>query len=220
MPQNRTSSLTVGIIVFVLVLITTVLVTFMMPELFSSTARVRMVRPETGTGSDAGSEPLAAFVRTECEVIQSEVVLNPVIEQLNLSDEWGRRYGGARLQAGETQRLLKRMLEIRPVPGTELVEIRAFSGRPDEAARIANSMAESYRRYQLERTRQSRAREPIEGAISHPPVEIVDRAMPGLRPVRPNKPLYLAIGIGVGLLLGAGMVAAIEGLAVPAKPQG
>jgi uncharacterized protein involved in exopolysaccharide biosynthesis len=32
-------------------------------------------------------------------------------------------------------------------------------------------------------------------------VEIMDRAMPGLRPVRPNKPLNLVLGAAVGMLL-------------------
>ena len=35
-------------------------------------------------------------------------------------------------------------------------------------------------------------------------VEIIDRAQPGLRPVRPNKPLNLAIGALAGMLFGTG----------------
>ncbi len=33
-------------------------------------------------------------------------------------------------------------------------------------------------------------------------VDIIDRALPGMRPVRPNKPLFIAIGAVAGLLLG------------------
>ena len=76
---------------------------------------------------------------------------------------------------------------------TDLIEIRVFSDDPSEAAKLANAIAESYREYRS----------------STIPAEIVDKAVPGLRPVRPNKPLNIALGILGGMLLalvaGAGM---------------
>ena len=48
-------------------------------------------------------------------------------------------------------------------------------------------------------------------------VEIVDRAVPGLRPVRPNKPLNIALGIIIGLVVGVGLAFFIEYLDTSVK---
>ncbi len=47
--------------------------------------------------------------------------------------------------------------------------------------------------------------------------EIVDRAVPGLRPVRPNKPLNIALGIIIGLVVGVGLAFFIEYLDTSVK---
>jgi capsular polysaccharide biosynthesis protein len=125
-----------------------------------------------------------------------------------------------RLRTVDTLGLLKRMLDVRRVRDMELIEIRAFSQQPDEAARIANAVAESYERYQRERVRQSQTEKPNPLTISDRFTLIVDRAMPGVRPVRPNKPLNLAIGIVAGLVLGAGVTALLKFLATPPNRPG
>jgi capsular exopolysaccharide synthesis family protein len=48
-------------------------------------------------------------------------------------------------------------------------------------------------------------------------VEIVDRAVPGLHPVRPNKPLNIALGIIIGLVVGIGLAFFIEYLDTSVK---
>ena len=48
-------------------------------------------------------------------------------------------------------------------------------------------------------------------------VEIVDTAQPGLRPVRPNKPLNIALGIIIGLVVGVGLAFFIEYLDTSVK---
>ncbi len=48
-------------------------------------------------------------------------------------------------------------------------------------------------------------------------VEIVDKAVPGLRPVRPNKPLNIALGIIIGLVVGVGLAFFIEYLDTSVK---
>src|SRR5205814_2102180 len=89
---------TVILAVFLLVVITATLVTFILPESFSSTARIKIERdaPDitglaTGMGM-GGYDPY--FIQTEFEVIQSEVVLGKVIKNLDLNNEWGKKYGG------------------------------------------------------------------------------------------------------------------------------
>ena len=48
-------------------------------------------------------------------------------------------------------------------------------------------------------------------------VEIVDTAKPGLRPVKPNKPLNIALGIIIGLVVGVGLAFFIEYLDTSVK---
>jgi capsular polysaccharide biosynthesis protein len=191
----RSSPLVVFIAVFVpvflLVVATSTFVTFILPESYASTARV-LVRQQAGevtrTPGDQASvstwDPY--FLRTQFELIQSETVLGKVINGLDLNQAWGRKYAnGSPLKHSETLALLKSRIDLRPVRGTDLIEIRVFSDQPAEAAQLANATAESYREYRLHIV----------------PVEIVDKALPGLKPVRPNKPMNIALGIFGGMLL-------------------
>jgi uncharacterized protein involved in exopolysaccharide biosynthesis len=164
------------------------------------------------------------------------------------------------LKTSETIALLKGHMDLRPVRNTSLIEIRVFSERPEEAARIANMIAEVYRQYRQEehekligseiqvlkmkyqenneKIRKIRAeitglsgekdgrdtnrleeakrqldehlgfaqilftRIGIEDTAASIPApnlaQIVDHAMSNLRPVRPNKPFNIALGIIVG----------------------
>src|SRR5439155_17663782 len=89
---------TVILAVFLLVVITATLVTFILPKSFSSTARIKVERDQSDISEIGGrmTAPGAAydpyFIQTEFEVIQSEVILGKVIEELNLNVEWGKKY--------------------------------------------------------------------------------------------------------------------------------
>src|SRR5437870_7571632 len=78
---------TVILAVFLLVVITATLVTFILPESFSSTARIKVERDVSdipGLAEPRGSfgyDPF--FIQTEFEAIQSEVILGRVVELLN-----------------------------------------------------------------------------------------------------------------------------------------
>src|SRR3989442_3818119 len=141
---------------FLLVVITATLVTFILPESFSSTARIKIERDQSditgmmGDRSWAGSyDPY--FIQTEFEVIQSEVILGKVITALDLNKTWGKKYAnGEPLKTAETMLLLKGRMDLRPVRNTSLIEIRVFSERPDEAAVIANEVAKAYKEHRLE----------------------------------------------------------------------
>jgi len=50
--------------------------------------------------------------------------------------------------------LLKRHIDLRPVRNTSLIEIRVYSDKPEEAAKIANTIAEVYRDYRVEQRKQ------------------------------------------------------------------
>src|SRR5215472_12103583 len=141
---------TVILAVFLLVVITATLVTFILPESFSSTARIRVERDQSDispllTGPQASFyDPY--FIQTEFEVIQSQVILSNVIAELNLNKEWGKKYGQT-LKTDETMEMLKRQMDLRPVRNTSIIEIRVYDESPEQAAKIANKVEEKYQEY-------------------------------------------------------------------------
>jgi capsular polysaccharide biosynthesis protein len=183
--------------VFLLICITSTIVTFILPEAYASTARVSVDADKSG----------------ECKVIQSEAVLWQVIDKLDLNAVWGRKYnGGNILNATNVFQLLKNRMAVLPERNTSLIDITVFSEDKNEAAQIANAIADSYRNHSFS------ADKP---ATSAPKIEIVDSAKPGLAPVRPNKPLNISVGVLAGIVLGfiAGKVAAgLASISRDAKP--
>lgn len=202
--------LTVFAAVFLLVVFTATIITFILPEMFVGAARVLVRKNAALTSSVPGRADSEMgdydpyLIQTEFEIIQSQVVLTTVIEQLSLHERWGKKYqNGERLTTPETIAMLKHMLEVRPIRNTSLIEIRGYSEKPDEAAQIANSVAEAYRDYTLQ------ANQPSKPVVS---VTIVDRAMPSLAPLRPNKPLNIALGVVAGIILGLIAASGVAGI--------
>src|ERR1035437_4954763 len=136
---------TVILAVFLLVVITATLVTFILPEAYSSTARIKIDKDQSDITSmmtergAGGYDPY--FIQTEFELITSEVILGKVIEDLDLNKEWGKKYaGGDPLKTSETITWLKRMIDLRPIRNTSIIAITVYSDKADEAAKIANSV--------------------------------------------------------------------------------
>jgi uncharacterized protein involved in exopolysaccharide biosynthesis len=152
---------TVILAVFLLVVITATLVTFILPESFSSTARITIDRDVTDIEGVTGSRVALGydpyFIQTQFEIIQSEVVLGKVIEALGLDTLWGNKYqNGEKLKPTDAIEMLKGRMNLRPVRNTSLIEIQVYSEDKDEAARIANAVAGTYRDHRMqERTRLS-----------------------------------------------------------------
>src|SRR5467141_2467519 len=98
---------TVILAVFLLVVITATLVTFILPESYSSTARIKVERDQSDISFNDpmrnwnGYDPF--FIQTEFETILSERVLGKVIADLNLDEDWGKKYNnGQRLRTSDT----------------------------------------------------------------------------------------------------------------------
>lgn len=151
---------TVILAVFFLVVITATLVTFILPESYSSTARIKVERDQSDIAG-LNNQPIFSgaydpyFIQTEFEVIQSELILSNVIAELDLNKAWGQKYaGGDTLKTQETMTMLKGRMDLRPVRNTTLIEIRIFSESPDEAARIANTIAVTYQQHRRDQRRQ------------------------------------------------------------------
>ena len=152
---------TVILAVFLLVVITATVVTFILPETFVGTASVNVQREGTdiqgvsanGIAGFGGIDPY--FIQTEFEVMQSQVILGKVVDnpKLNLMEKWATKFhGGEPLSKPETIDLLKHFIDLRPVRNTSLIEIRFFSDKAEEAADLANALAEAYRDYRLSRS--------------------------------------------------------------------
>ncbi len=144
---------TIILAVFLLVVITATLVTFILPESFSSTARIKIERDQSDVtplmgerGVMMGYDPY--FMQTEFELIRSELILGKVIKDLDLNREWGNKYAnGMPLKTPETIRMLKGHMDLRTVRNTSLIEITVLRENADEAAKIANAVADAYRNY-------------------------------------------------------------------------
>ena len=148
------------ITVFLITAIVATAVTFLLPESYASTARIR-IEPDSisdirGVGEAlpyASYDPY--FIQTEFEIIQDRVVLGKVIEALNLNVEWGKKYfGGETLKTSETMEFLKRRMSLMPVRNTKLIGITVYSEDKNDAARLANAIAEAYRSYRLDLRKQ------------------------------------------------------------------
>ena len=139
---------TVILAVFLLVVVTATLVTLILPESYSSTARIKVERDQSDIPGIVG-DPFRAgsydpyFIQTEFEVIQSELILGKVITALDLNKVWGKKFAnGEPLKTTEAMMLLKGRMDLRPVRNTSLIEIRIFSERPQEAAEMGTTQPE------------------------------------------------------------------------------
>jgi hypothetical protein len=86
------------------------------------------------------------FFQNQCELIQSPAVLTDALQRLRVQsiDSMELRTLIA-LRAAEGCRALSKFISIWPVRGTRLIEIRAVVREAQEAAAVANAVAESYR---------------------------------------------------------------------------
>ncbi len=159
LPYRRAAK--VAVWVWLLVFLAATVVTFILPESFSSTARIKIEPDQTdieglaGNRMNLGYDPF--FIQTEFEAIQSEIVLGKVVDLLDLNTVWGAKTGGGmKLKTTDTIGLLKGRMALRPVRNTSLIEVTVYSEDRTEAAKIANAIAESYRDLRIkDRTQQA-----------------------------------------------------------------
>jgi polysaccharide biosynthesis transport protein len=141
---------TVILAVFLLVALTTTLVTFILPESYSSTVRIAVekesgdIQPLDGRTVTASYDPY--WIQDQYEKIQSKSVLYPVISNMNLHVKWAQKYKEeGPLRVDVTYMILKQKIDVRQSRNTSLIEIRVFSEEKKEAADIANEIAKTYR---------------------------------------------------------------------------
>jgi capsular polysaccharide biosynthesis protein len=150
------------------------------PRYYSGIARVVV----ESTGPKPADQD---FVAAHLQWMRSSLVLDKVIEELGLNTRWAPRPGRRVLSSEEASRLLSKRLEIRSVPNSRLFDIKVFSEDKQEAAAVANKLAEVYRAHVAAELKDAR-------------VQIIDVAVPGVRPVRPNLVLNAVAGFGLAFL--------------------
>jgi capsular polysaccharide biosynthesis protein/predicted Ser/Thr protein kinase len=210
--QPRGNFLTPFLIAFFVVFGAVSFITAILPNSFASSARIRLTPSSDKAAETTGASNLSGRydprrLQTEMEVIQSEVILDEVISALDLNRKWSNRYGRGPLKSGETLALLKGRLNLRPVRNTDIIDIEVYGEQADETAKIANEIAQAYRAH-------NGIAESVASSNRGFDVEIIDEATPALRPIRPNRPLNLALAAFVGLVLGiaaAGARVALSG---------
>jgi capsular exopolysaccharide synthesis family protein len=145
---------TVILAVFLLVVLTTTAVTFILPESYSSMVRIAVekdvsdITPLGFAQNSTQYDPF--FLQTEFEKIRSTKVLHTVIQGLDLNKRWGERYNnGVPLKTAQTYAILSGKIDVRQTRNTSLIEIRVYSDAKEkpaeEAADIANRIAKVYK---------------------------------------------------------------------------
>ena len=221
---------TIILAVFLLVVITATLVTFILPESFSSFARIKIERDQSDIssimgerGNIGGYDPY--FIQTEFELIRSEAILGIVVSNLNLNIELGKKYNnGTPLKTPESIAWLKnpRIIELSPVRNTSLIEIKVYMDKPEEAAKIANAVAEAYQAHRL----QQRQRLGTGGIaaleqrfnVQSNKVAIAQQLVDRLR-VELNISDAMASGEGPSPLMTADTLRRLEGLRIESKAE-
>lgn len=146
--------------VFLLVVITTTAVTFLLlPQRYASCVRIEVNKdqPEIGVESRQyipGWDPY--FIQTQFKILESSSILNGVISSLNLDKIYAKQMGEDHLTMDETYAVLLRHIKVQETRNTSLIEIWAYDSNKQLAADIANKIAETYKQYRLERWKTSR----------------------------------------------------------------
>jgi capsular exopolysaccharide synthesis family protein len=141
---------TVIMAVFLLVVITTTAVTYILPKSYSSTVRIRVEKDVSDIPALFERQTVNSydpyFLQTEFEVIQSKTVLYSVIDNLDLDAYFSKRFNiENKLGTNETFLLLKKQIDVRQYRNTSIIEVRVFSEDKFQASKIANEIALQYR---------------------------------------------------------------------------
>lgn len=147
---------TVILAVFLLVVLTTTVVTFFIKPTYSSTVRIAIEKDTPDIAPLIGFRPMAQYdpywIQTQFEKIQSRSVLHPVIDDpdLNLQELWEKRYKHPSLTTNEMYQLLKKSIDVKQDRNTSVIEITVYSELKEEAAKIANKIAQTYKKQRVD----------------------------------------------------------------------
>lgn len=132
------------LLTFLLVFMSALVITYVMPKRYESKAVVQ-VRPK-GTGTilmpgvvtNNDREMGANFFPTEFEVIKAQKTLDEAIENLDLVNRWNS-------DPESVRSTLRGIVSAQNIRGTTLIEIRVRYNDPKDAQAIAKAVSEAYR---------------------------------------------------------------------------
>ena len=116
-------------------------------KMYSATAEIE-IRFREGPEHPGANDPSGpAQIASEIELMQSNDVFVPVIDNHKLNQTWGKRFksGESTLTWQEALDHMHKILKIEAVPKTNIIKITASSEVPQEAATIANAVVDNYK---------------------------------------------------------------------------
>src|SRR5271170_4887602 len=133
-----------------LVLATTLVVTAFLPRWYLATTKVKVEKPEGEVklfqaAANTAYDPY--FLQDQFKIMQSEKILYPVIDMLNLNTRLAAYVGapGSTLTSDITfQYMVNKMLRVESQRSSSLIEINVYAQDPALAADIANEIAKVY----------------------------------------------------------------------------
>lgn len=189
-------------IAYLIALWISIVATSLTSQSYMATCQVRIWPPPTN-----GAEPPSllspnaadALIKDECRNATSDQVLENVLKLLEIEPEFTKLHGENWRQESTSAKLrwLRKHVEVVPVGSAYIVNFVATAANPGEAAKLANATANGYCEF-----RNTPSAAPA-GAGSHLNVEILNPAVPAIRPEDDSNPIAegLLAGLGnIGLL--------------------
>jgi len=139
-------------LVFLLTALTTTLVTFLLEETYMSQSRISVEKDSSDIAPLLGMQtgPTAFdpyFIQTEFEKIQSQKVLDKVVEKCQLAKKWDLISDPEEIKLAEkvkARKILEKRIDIRQYRNTSIIELRAYDRDPILAQEIAQALAVDY----------------------------------------------------------------------------
>src|SRR2546426_1069746 len=145
--------------VFLLVILVATTITFLQPKIYAATTRIKIEQERPAVALTPEGQALPSydpyFLQTQYEILQSQKVLHPVIERLNLIKVWADRRQPLAIPSIDLAfTRLKSQLAVRRYRDTSLIEVRVADEDPQLAALIANTIADIFEKNRLDVKRQ------------------------------------------------------------------
>ncbi len=139
------------LLVFLLTAVTTTVVTFLLNPTYMSLSRISVEKDTSDIAPLLGMQSGPAqfdpyFIQTEFEKIQSQKVLEKVVDTCKLTEEW-KTDAGDSLSLPNARKMLEKMIDIRQYRNTSIIELRAYDRKPQLARQIAQALAEEYKNH-------------------------------------------------------------------------
>jgi len=141
------------VLIFLKVVLTAGAVTYFLPRKYESNVIMEVEQDDQtirifndGAGGGAVMDP--RFATTQFQIIQRKEMLYPVIDSMGLVEKWGPTRGVKNREGAYAR--LRSMIDVREVRNTNLLQISVESTDPQEAADLANSIADEYQRKRID----------------------------------------------------------------------